>query len=157
LRFFHQGQFEGRTTRISPHLVRGPKESTNQQLAQFYARLLEVLHQPTMRDGQWQLLECTPAWDGNWTWDCFLIFSWRGTGGERLLVVVNYAASQSQCYVRLPFAELSNGPWRLQDLLGDATYDRDGGDLQARGLYLDVAPWQASVFSVKERCRGGEG
>ena len=27
LRFFHQGQFEGRRTRISPHLVRGPNES----------------------------------------------------------------------------------------------------------------------------------
>ncbi len=32
LRFFHQGQFEGRTKRISPHLVHGPKEPTNQQL-----------------------------------------------------------------------------------------------------------------------------
>jgi hypothetical protein len=27
LRFFHQGQFEGRRKRISPHLVRGPVES----------------------------------------------------------------------------------------------------------------------------------
>jgi hypothetical protein len=61
LRFFHQGQFEGRTKRISPHLVRGPKEPTNQQLERFYDRLLEVLRQPTVRDGHWQLLECAPA------------------------------------------------------------------------------------------------
>ena len=27
LRFFHQGQFEGRRKRISPHLVRGPQEA----------------------------------------------------------------------------------------------------------------------------------
>jgi len=27
-------------------------------------------------------------------------------------------------------------------------YDREGSDLQARGLYLDVPPWQAHVFSV---------
>src|SRR5690606_25550713 len=26
LRFFHQGQFEGRRKRISPHLIRGPQE-----------------------------------------------------------------------------------------------------------------------------------
>ena len=149
LRFFHQGQFEGRTKRISPHLVRGPKEPTNEHLEQFYDRLLAVLRQPTVRDGQWQLLECVPAWDGNWTWDCILGFSWLGTGSERLLVAANYAPNQSQCYVRLPFADLGNRQWRLQDLIGDVTYDREGSDLLARGLYLDMAPWQNSVFSLK--------
>jgi hypothetical protein len=64
---------------------------------------------------------------------------------------VNYAPNQSQCYVRLPFAGLDNGHWRLQDLLGNATYDREGNDLQARGLYLDVPPWQAHVFSLTKR------
>ena len=73
---------------------------------QFYDRLLAVLRQPVVRDGQWQLLECAPAWDGNWTWDCFLAFAWQGPDGERLLVAVNYAPNQSQCYVRLPFADL---------------------------------------------------
>ena len=67
LRFFHQGQFEGRKKRISPHLVRGPDEPIDQRLQQFYDRLLAVLRQPAVRDGQWQLLECAPAWDGNWT------------------------------------------------------------------------------------------
>ena len=67
LRFFHQGQFEGRKKRISPHLVRGPEEPIDQRLEQFYDRLLAVLRQPVVRDGQWQLLECAPAWDGNWT------------------------------------------------------------------------------------------
>jgi glycosidase len=36
LRFFHQGQFEGRRKRISPHLVRGPREPANPALQQFY-------------------------------------------------------------------------------------------------------------------------
>jgi hypothetical protein len=151
LRFFHQGQFTGRKKRISPHLVRGPEEAIDQRLAQFYDRLLAVLRQPVVRHGQWQLLDCIPAWDGNWTWDCFLAFAWQGSGGERLLVTVNYAPNQSQCYVRLPFAGLDNGHWRLQDLLGNAAYDREGNDLQARGLYLDVPPWQAHVFSLTKR------
>ena len=110
LRFFHQGQFEGRKKRISPHLGRGPDEPVDPELEQFYARLLAVLRQPVVRDGQWQLLECAPAWEGNWTADCFLAFAWQGPGGERLLVVVNYAANQSQCYVRLPFAGLGRRP-----------------------------------------------
>ena len=61
LRFFHQGQFQGRKKRISPHLVRGPEEPTDQNLEQFYERLLTVLRHPVVRDGQWQLLECVPG------------------------------------------------------------------------------------------------
>jgi len=148
LRFFHQGQFEGRKKRISPHLVRGPEEPVDQKLKQFYDRLLSVPRHPAVRDGQWQLLECVPAWEGNWSWDCFLAFAWQGPGGERLLAAVNYAANQSQCHVRLPFTDLGKSQWRFQDLLGDAQYDRDGNDLESRGLYLDMAPWGYHVFRV---------
>ena len=109
LRFFHHGPCAGRKKRISPHLVRGPEEPIDQRLAQFYDRLLAVLRQPVVRNGQWQLLDCTPAWEGNWTWDGFLACAWQGSGGARLLVTVNYAPNQSQCYVRLPFADLGNG------------------------------------------------
>ena len=148
LRFFHQGQFEGRRKRISPHLCRGPDEPVDRKLKQFYERLLAVLRHPVVRNGQWQLLECLPAWEGNWTWDCFVAFAWQGAGGERLLVAVNYAPNQSQCYIRLPFTDLGNSHWRLEDLLGDSQYDRDGNDLQSRGIYLDVPPWQYHVFTM---------
>src|SRR6476469_2508451 len=89
--FLHQGQFEGRTKRISPHLVRAPQEPIDRRLKQFYDRLLAVLRRPAVRAGQWQLLECVPAWDDNCTWDCFLAFAWQGSGDNRLLVTVNYA------------------------------------------------------------------
>jgi Alpha amylase, catalytic domain len=148
LRFFHQGQFEGRMKRISPHLVRGPDEPIIPEIKQFYDRLLAVLRHDGVRNGDWQLLECVPAWDGNWTWDCFVVFAWQGAGDERLLVTVNYAPNQSQCHARLPFADLGNSRWRLKDLLGDATYDWDGNDLQGGGLYLDERPWSARVFAL---------
>jgi hypothetical protein len=58
------------------------------------------------------------------------------------------AATQSQCFVRLPFTDLDGGQWRLEDRMQGTAYDRDGCDLQRRGLYLDVRPWQASVFTL---------
>jgi hypothetical protein len=154
LRFFHHGQFTGHKQRLSPHLVRGPEEPIDQRLEQFYDRLLAVLRQTVVRDGQWRLLDCTPAWDGNWTWECFLAFAWQGPDGKRLLVTVNYAPNQSQCYMRLPFADLGNSQWRLTDIIGDATYDREGSDLQTHGLYLDEPPWKAAVFSLTQRNEG---
>jgi len=101
LRFFHQGQREGRTKRISPHLIRGPLEVPDPLLGSFYDGLHAVLRRPAVRDGRWRLLECAPAWDGNWTSDCFIAWAWDGADGQRLVVAVNYAGNQSQCYVRL--------------------------------------------------------
>lgn len=147
LRFFHQGQFEGRTKRISPHLVRAPVEPVDEALKHFYDRLLAVLRLPLLRDGTWQLAECVSAWDGNDSVDGFVAFAWQDAGGGRLLVAVNHASQRGQCYVRLPFADLRGRRWRLDDLVGDARYDRDGDDLEARGLYLDEPAWSALAFS----------
>src|SRR5205085_2071407 len=129
LRFFHQGQFQGRKKRISPHLCRGPDEPIDRELGKFYDQLLGVLRRPALRGGEWYLLECIPAWEGNWTSDCFVAFAWHGPtphstlspqrgegrvrGGERFLVAVNYAPNQSQGYLRLPFTDLGNNDWRL--------------------------------------------
>jgi len=148
LRFFHQGQFDGRRKRISPHLVRAPQEPPDERLHQFYEQLLAVLGRAVSRDGAWRLLDCTPAWDGNWTWDGFLAFAWQGAGDDRLLVVVNYAGNQGQCYVRLPFTDIAGRTIRFTDLMSDARYDRDGSGLASTGLYLDLRPWGYHVFDV---------
>ena len=146
LRFFHQGQMEGRRKRISPHLVRAPEEATDDGLRCFYDRLLAVLRRPVLRDGKWTLLECAPAWAGNGTSDGFLAFAWRHND-ERLLVVVNYAASQGQCYVRSPFAGVSGGTICLEDLMSGACYERAVSDLVSTGLYVDLPPWGYHVLS----------
>ena len=106
---------------------------------------------PVVRDGRWQLLECVPAWEGNWTNDCFLAFAWEGHAGERLLVTVNYAPNQSQCYVRLPFTDLAGSQWLPLDQMGEDAYDRDGNVLQSRGLYLATPAWKASTFALVKK------
>ena len=148
LRFFHQGQFEGRRKRISPHLVRAPIEPAEETLSQFYDGLLALLRQPSIRDGAWSLIDCAPAWDGNWTSDCFIAWCWQGADGQRRLIAVNYADNQSQCYVAIPFPELSDRKVRLKDLAGRATYDRDGNELTSRGLYIDLPAWGYHVFEM---------
>lgn len=148
LRFFHQGQFEGRQKRISPHLVRAPSERVDEPLQHFYERLLPVLRLPVVRDGQWRLLECAPAWDGNWTAECILAFAWERSAAERLLIAVNYASNPSQCYVPWPFPDLTGRTLQLKDLLSPAAYERNGADLSARGLFLDLPAWAYHAFKL---------
>jgi len=148
LRFFHQGQLEGRRVRVSPHLVRAPGEPMAEVLRASYERLLAVLRRPTVRDGAWRLLEAEPAWEGNGTWEGFITWAWQGSDDQRLLVAVNFSPSQGQCYVRPPVHEAGGRTVRLRDALGDATYDRSGSELLATGLYLDVPGWGYHAFEV---------
>jgi len=149
LRFFHQGQLEGRKKRISPHLVRAPGESPDKEIEAFYNDLLAILRKPVVKSGKWQWLACQPAWDGNGSWDAFVAHSWRGADGEWMLIAVNYAPHASQCYITLPFSEIKNRSVRLKDSLSSACYIREGNELLERGLYLDLPPWSYHVFDLE--------
>ena len=72
LRFFHEGQLEGRRVKVSMHLGRRPEEPVDPSCRNFTGKLLACLKRPEVRDGRWQLLELRPAWEGNPTWDRFL-------------------------------------------------------------------------------------
>lgn len=149
LRFFHQGQLEGRRVRISPHLLRGPEEAVDARLAPFYARLLGALQHPLLRDGHWSLLECVPAWPGNPSAQHFIAWCWQGPAQGWLCAAVNFSPHPAQCFVCLPLPALAGRSWRLRDLLGPAVYDRSGDDLLGRGLYLDLPPWGHHLFEMQ--------
>ncbi len=131
---------------LSPHLGRAPDEPVDSTLVAFYGTLLETLKRPLFREGTWQLLECTPAWPGNWTHDCMVAYRWLSSDGQQAIVVVNYADHQSQCLVRLPDMVASSRAWRLSDLLSPEVYERRGSELASTGLFIDAAAWKASVF-----------
>lgn len=146
LRFFHEGQLEGRRAHASMHLGRRPAEPADETLKAFYSRLLEVLKRPEVRSGAWQLCACRPAWDGNGTWENFLVFHWESAADHRLLVVVNFGPAPGQCYAAVPVPALAGQTVRLCDLMSDTQYERH--DLPANGLYVDLPAWGFHVFDV---------
>jgi hypothetical protein len=148
MRFFHAGQAEGFTKRIPVHLDRGPEETPDARSLAFYNRLGGLLRCDAVREGDWRLLDCTSAWDGNWTWDCFICSAWRAQDGSCLIAAVNYSANQAQCYVRIPVETLRGKTARLRDLMGPAAYTRDGDELLTRGLFLDLPAWGYHVFEL---------
>jgi hypothetical protein len=150
LRFFHQGQRQGKRVRIPTHLGRGPVEALDASIAAFYNDLLACLKDPAFREGDWRLLDAHPAWEGNASNEAFIAFSWTGPADVRRLVAVNYSSHPSQCYLRLPWDDLAGRTWRLHDRLGAAVYDRSGDDLSTRGLYLDLPAWGYHAFEVQQ-------
>ena len=148
LRFFHEGQLEGRKVLVSMHVGRRPDEAPDRDLRAFYERLLGVLARPEVHDGRWRLCECRAAWAENPTWDRFIVMSWEGAAGRRLLIAVNYGPTQAQCWAQVPFAGLG-GRIVLRDLLGDARYEGDGMEVTSQGLYLDLPAWGRHAFAVE--------
>ena len=140
------------------HVCRGPVEPADGDVQALYERLLACLQHPAVRDGAWQLLECVPAWEGNSTADGFIAFAWRDERGQCLLVAVNYAPNQGQCYMQWPpraQERVQSGDeegrgtvWQLKDVMGEATYRREASDLASRGLYLDLPAWGYHVFEL---------
>jgi hypothetical protein len=150
LRFFHDGQLEGRRVKLSMHLGRRPDEPVDPRLRDFYARLLAVLKRPEVRGGAWRLLACRSAWDGNPTHEHFLAYDWDGPDGNRLLACVNFGPTQGQCFVADPFAGAYRGrSVALNDLLHPVRYERDGNELADRGMFLDLPPWSFHAFDVR--------
>ncbi|HWA35121.1 MAG TPA: alpha-amylase family glycosyl hydrolase [Cyclobacteriaceae bacterium] len=147
LRFFHQGQLEGYRKRISPHLIRGPKESVDQILSSFYEKVLQILKEKTFRSGDWRLLECKAASAGS-SFNNFIAALWRGQGGRLFLIAVNFSPVQSQCLVALPELGLVNQSCTFRDLLSDAKYTYPGNDMISHGLYLDEPGWKIYVFEI---------
>jgi glycosidase len=148
LRFFHDGQLDGRRRRVPVQLCRLPDEPPDAELQAFYTALLRCVQDPAVRGGAWRLLEALPAWEGNFTCGDFVAFVWEGAERRRLVVVVNFGPAQGQCYVPLPFADLAGRRLLLRDRLGPAVYEREGDSLRAPGLYLDMPAWGCHAFAL---------
>jgi hypothetical protein len=144
IRLFHEGQFDGRKVRPPVFLGRRPEESVDPGLHEFYAKLLEAIDHPVFREGQWQLCDRT-GWPDNISFQNLVAWSWL-KNDEQFLIGVNFSDGPVQARLRLPWADVGGGPWRLVDVLTGATYERDGDEMRSSGLYVDLAPWCYHFF-----------
>ncbi len=145
LRLLYEGQLEGRQSKLPVQLGRRRSEPPEPGLEPFYRRLLVALRHPVFHDGDWRLLESQREWPGNLSYRNFVAYHWV-LGEERRLVVANLAPEPAQCFLSLDLPALAGRAWRLQDLLSDSQYVRNGDELLARGLYLDLPGYGYHLF-----------
>jgi hypothetical protein len=113
----------------------------------FYRQLLAALREPVFHEGQWQLLAPRQAWPGNLSHGSFVAHGWT-LGDERRLMVANLSSGRSQCLVQLEWPDLAGRTCDLVDLTSDAEYRREGDELLAQGLYLDMPGCAYHLFRV---------
>ena len=150
-RLVHDGQTEGRHTRLPVFLSRFPPEQPDRGLVGFYDALLEALTDRTFHTGSWRLCDRW-GWEGNSGFE--RIVSWCWEGETRWLVAVNLSDESAAAMVRAPWDDLAGQQVRLVDPTQDVTYDRSGDDLVA-GLYVELAPWGWHLFRVETATQRG--
>jgi hypothetical protein len=81
---FHEGQFEGRRTRLPVFLRRRPVEAVNHPLQTYYKQLLKALHSIQFEDGAWQLVDIEPSSTNRS--DSVIAWEWKTPSGQLLVL-----------------------------------------------------------------------
>ena len=82
MRFFHDGQIEGRRKKLPVQLCRRSIEPVNQRLREFYLELLDRLKAPVLHEGAWEMIEASSPE--------IIAFRWSDTASQ-ILIVVNFS------------------------------------------------------------------
>lgn len=144
MRFLHDGQVEGLHRFARIQLRRRGTEPPDAEMIRLYRTVLSALDGSSVGKAEAQILEPGPAWDGNGSHRGFVVVLWSDHE-RRDLVVVNLASHAGQCRVRL---DLPDAVWVLRDRLGGEVWERSGREMRSSGLYLDLKPRTAQIFSV---------
>jgi len=151
LRFFHDGQLEGRKIKVPVHLCRGPVEIDDAAIVAFYNKLIGLLNMDVFKRGKWILLENRQAWTDNPTFENFIPMSWESDNRKRYLIVVNYASYQGQCSLFLPWDDIEDQNLLLIDLFSEEEFERSGNNIISSGLYVDLPAWGFHFFQLVYR------
>ena len=139
---WHDGQFEGRRVQLPVFLGRRPDEPVDDDLRRFYHRLIAAAGRAAPRDldaARRQRMAGQPHAPRR-----------AGLGLARRPCRVTSSSSTCpptarRAASRCRGTQLRGRQWQLTDLLDGRVYDRDGDDLAAQGLYVDLPPWAAHV------------
>jgi hypothetical protein len=143
-RLIYDGQLEGRRIHVPVQLGRAPADTVDDDLRDFYQRLLVALRDNTFRTGTWS--RCTIAgWDGNASTANLLAWTWEGD--TRWLVVVNLSDDVATGMVRAPWQGLDAHEVDLVDDTRDLRFRRSVADLRD-GLYVELGPRLWHLFRL---------
>ncbi len=147
-KLYHHGQWEGRKKRIPVQMGFSPQENPEKEVEEIYGRVSSLGRRAFPPTGTWGVCK-VEGWPDNLSFQEVLAWAWHKQA-EKFLFVLNFSQSPSQAMVRLPWEELSEGEWFLEDLLGGETYRRDGSRILKEGLFVDLGPWQAHLFLLRK-------
>jgi Alpha amylase, catalytic domain len=148
MRFYHQGELEGRTIHLPITLRLAAEEPVDPISAAFFGRILKITRQDVFHEGKWNLAEVVA--EGDSSAGGLIVYEWRSEETWKV-IAVNLSGNASQGRVRWPPHIFPAARYTFYDELNDLTYPRDGEELRNIGLFVRRNPFQAHLFDVTVR------
>ncbi|MGH9773554.1 MAG: alpha-amylase family glycosyl hydrolase [Candidatus Acidiferrales bacterium] len=145
MRFYHQGQFEGKKVRHPIPLARMAAEPADSALQSMYTRLLGLSNLDVFHSGEWKPLDVSSAGDASY--QNLVAYQWRSASSWKL-IVANVAGGTAQGRVRLEGQISAAREFVFLDELHDARYPRKGEELAREGLYVRLDSFSAHLFDI---------
>jgi Alpha amylase, catalytic domain len=145
MRFYHQGELEGRRIRLPITLRVAADEPPDPISTNFFQKILQITRQDIFHEGKWSLLDVAP--EGDAPPDGLIVYEWRSAKAWKI-IAVNVAGFTSQGRVYLGDRVSPAQNYILNDELNDVRYDRTGDELHNIGLFIRRDSFQAHVFDV---------
>jgi hypothetical protein len=145
MRFYHQGELEGRKIRLPIALRTGADEAPDPVSEAFFQKILQITQQDVFHQGEWMLLELVP--EGDASPDGLIVYEWR-SGNAWKVIAANLTGSASQGRLRLGDRVSPTKQYIFYDELNDVKYPRSGEELHNVGLFIRRDGFQAHLFDV---------
>ncbi len=143
----HDGQFAGRMVKLPVQIRRQPDEPTQQDVYDYYLRLLQETRDPIYQQGEWYLFDLITAGNGDGSHKNLLAYGWRFENQDYRLVVVNLTPIASVARLPLGFwSEVGDYRWKLFDVDDGRVYRRVGKEMVDPGLFIELKPFESHIF-----------
>lgn len=147
MRFYYDGQFEGKRIKLPVQLGREPVENPSKTVSNFYKKLLTATNNKIFTEGTWSKLEPYTAGGGNLSFENMFAWQWK-LNNELCIVIINYAGNTSQCRIRFDIPH-QNDEVILSDLLSGKRYKRKAKEISIPGLFIELKSYHTHIFLVE--------
>jgi Alpha amylase, catalytic domain len=141
IRFFHDGQFDGKSIHLPIQLGREPDEPVSADVREFYERLLSITKDPVFSVGRWRLLVPDHS-----SVDRILAWEWRD-GDSLRIVIVNYSGEGTTARVR-PDLSIQGETIEFRDLMGEGIIRKTRREIEESGLCIECGSYQIRVLAI---------
>jgi hypothetical protein len=153
MRFFFDGQLEGRRTKAPVQLGRWPDEPIDEAVRALYERVLRFGCEDVVQRGEWRLQKISAA--GDHTSVHIVSYCWR-LGGALAVVVANPSNWTAQAHVAIA-EDLTDGTtFEFEDRLTGESYRWTRESLERTGLFVRLDAGRAHLFIVHALALGHE-
>ncbi len=145
MRFYHQGELEGRRIPLPITLRMAADEPVDPVSEKFFSLLLKITNEEVFHTGDWKILQVNA--EGDAPPDGLIAYEWRSDSAWKI-VVVNLADGTCQGRIPLAGAVDAAAQYTFWDQVNDVKYPRTGAELSSMGLFVRRDRFEAHLFDI---------